>query len=62
MTNIKVIVATFGLVDELQRDTLEARMVKQRLDDLAAEFNLNGVETSIKIFKKTPEWVSIKNE
>jgi len=36
-----------GLKAELSKDTIEARMVKKRIEDMEAEFEFNGVPTKI---------------
>ena len=42
-TNIKVKIIAVGLLEEMKKDTLEARMVKKRIEDMEAEFEYNNV-------------------
>jgi len=47
MTKIEVTIITHGLKEEEQTDTLEARMVNQRIEDMQAEFEKNNIPTKV---------------
>ena len=46
-SKIEVKIITVGLKEEIKKDTLEARMVKKRIEDMEAEFERNGITTKI---------------
>jgi len=46
-TKIEVKIIIYGLDKELTNDTLEARMVQKRIEDLEAEFERNGIPTRV---------------
>jgi hypothetical protein len=44
---IEVKIIVYGLVDAQRTDTLEARMVKRRIEELEAEFEKNDIPTRV---------------
>ena len=44
---MKVKIIVDGFVDEDKKDTLEARMVLERLSNLECEFERNGISTTV---------------
>jgi len=45
MMEVKIIV--YGLSEEEEKDSLTARMVKKRIEDMEAEFENNGIPTRV---------------
>ena len=46
-SKIKVKIIVIGLEEQLQIDTLKARMVETRIEQMEAEFEQNGVPTTV---------------
>lgn len=59
-TGIEVRIITQGLNQQSKIDTLEARMVQVRIQQMINDFMLNHVNTIHKDYDKLPIWMKVE--